>query len=273
MKKLLYLVFAGLVMTSCSTEELTTADKGAFNLTVLDNSATHLGTYKGTFAAFGSAKRGTVVITITESFATAELKFADGTSTTMTGTSSDSSLSGLKQYAFNAIDGTFNFNVALDGSSPEASAVSLTDGPGSIVLAKDTDATPVRLATGTFGCEDCGDHPVLSDENAQNSFIWNAIFSGEGTEAGLVMTQVSFGETWFVDNGVIFEAYDKVGLLLYNDLEGSFPFGDAGLVSWTGTQMFSVDGACIDLRGNWTLTSPSYEVTGWLKSDDSCNPL
>ncbi|MDC7997806.1 hypothetical protein [Gilvibacter sediminis] len=273
MKKLLYVVLLGLLLASCSTEELNTEIKEGAKLTVFSSTdSSYLGTYKGTYAAFSSSKRGTVVINITETSATALLQFVDGSETLMTGTGS-TGVTGMKTYSFNALEGSFNFSVAADGTLPTASSVSLTEGAGSIVLAKDVTATPIRLATGTFGCEDCGDHPVLSDENAQSSFIWNMILPLDEFGESLVITQVSFGDSWFVANGTLHEAYDKIGLLVYNDLSGSFPFGASGEITWDATQMFSLDGACIDVRGNWTMTSPSYEIEGWIKSDSSCNPL
>lgn len=274
MKKLLYVLALGLITVSCSTEELSTELNEGAKFTVLtgtDNS--YLGTYKGTFAGFGTAKRGTVEINITETSATALLQFVDGSETLMTGTGS-TGISGMKTYSFNALEGSFNFSVAADGTMPEASSVSLTDGAGSIVLAKDVTATPMRLVTGTFGCDDCGGHPVLSDENAQSSFVWNMIIPADEFGETLILTQVSFGDSWFISNGTLHEVYDKVGLLVYNDLSGSFPFGASGLVSWEATQIYSLDGACVDIRGKWTVTSPSYEkIKGWLKSDSSCNPL
>ncbi len=274
MKKLLFVITLGLLLVSCSKEELETSQNNEVALKSFSSTdISYLGTYKGLYAELGSSKRGTVEITINETSANALLRFVDGSETLLTGTGS-TSLSGLKTFSFNAPEGSFDFSVSATGSSPTVSAVNLEGAEGSILIAKDVTATPVRLATGTFGCDDCGGHPILSDENMQASFVWNAMFIGEGIEESVVGIQVSFGEAIFLTAGNLYDHYDKVGLLVYNDMDGEFEFGAEGMITWEATQMYSLDGACVDIRGRWSMSTPSYEkIKGWLKSDSSCNPL
>ena len=94
MKKLLTVVLMGLILTSCSTEDVNQENPKDFNLTIINNTdLSSQGTYKGTFAAFGSAKRGNVTITIADTAANAVILFQDGSELRLEGTSSFSGTS------------------------------------------------------------------------------------------------------------------------------------------------------------------------------------
>ena len=273
MKKLLTVVLMGLILTSCSKEDVNQENPADFKLTIINNTDfSSQGTYKGVFAAFGSAKRGNVEITITDSAANASIQFEDGSELRLEGTSSFAA-SSVQSFRFVSELGSFDFTVNADGSNPEVSAVNIADAAGSIIIAKDIEATPIRTSTGTFGCDECGDHPILSDPNMQATFVWNIVFVGEGVEASTVLTQVTFGDRLIVSSGDLENPYNKVGSFVYNDMLGGFPFGEAGTLEWEATQMYNMEGTCVEITGTWNLSSPAYEISGWVDGDDSCNPL
>lgn len=274
MKKLLFVVLMGLILTSCSQEDVQLENPRDFSLSVLDNTAnSSMGVYKGTFAALGSAKRGHVVITVSESAADATIVFEDNSELNLSGTGSFSSDTSVQTYRFVSELGSFDFHVNADGTEPRTSVVDIADAMGSIVLAKEFTGTPIRTSTGRYGCTECGDHPIFNDPNMQSTFVWNAVFVGDGTASSPVLIQVTFADRFFVSTGNLQNPYNKVGSFIYNDMIGEFPFGEEGMINWDATQMFSTEGICVDIIGNWDLSTSTFEYEGWLRGDDSCNPL
>lgn len=274
MKQVLQLLLLGLIITSCSKEEVQldqTADaRLAINTEKFDY--TNLGVYKGTFAALGEATRGTVVINTTKDAATAVLTLNNGSKIRFTSKSTFTTSSKTETLEFNSNEGSFNFTVNANGTNPLISEVYLDATPGSIVVAKSTSTREVKSVTGTYGCDGCDGHPVLSDPDVQETLIWNLIFEADGFGEELVTSQVTFGTSLFISEGSQADPYAVIGEMTYCDLGGSFNFGAEGEVNWEAVHMFSVTENCTSIIGDWTMSTASYNIEGWLRSDSGCNP-
>lgn len=272
MKKLLTLVLLGLIITSCSKDDTQIEQTADSKLAVVsDNDFLSQGTYKGAFVTLGSSQRGKVLVQIDELEALATITLSDMSQISFTATRGISTETGAEEYRFVSEKGSFNFSVNADGTNPIVSATEINGLAGNIVIAKDLVITPVRIVTGTFGCNECDEHPVLTDPNMQDTFVWNLIFISGGVESGIVKSQVSFGDNIFVTAGSIDNPYNKLSSLIYNEMNGEFPFGAEGLIGWEATQLYDMEVRCADIVGTWNLRSPAYNIEGWIRNDDSCN--
>ncbi len=273
MKQVLSLLLLGLIMTSCSTEEVQTNQSAdaSLQLVTATNDFSNLGIYKGVFAAPETSLSGTLIINAGQDQTTAVLSLTDKTEILFTANSSFTADLNPQSVTLESKSGTFNFKVNSDGTNPTVSNVTLFSTVGSILVAKETSTTAINAITGTYGCDDCADHPILSNLELQDTFIWNMIFEDDGVGEDLVTSQVTFGPSTVVSLGNQENPYAKIGDLIYSEMEGRFRFGAAGQVTWDATHMLSMADACNSIVGNWTLTSPAYTINGWLRNDLGCN--
>lgn len=271
MRKSVCLLMLGLLIVSCSKEDAG-VDTGVENNSYSKNlDFNSIGNYQGTYVATGTSERGQVNVTLTESGAKASVQLASGKELKFTSDKVSFASMTAQSTLFTGAAGSFKFTVAADGSEPTVSEVNLNSINGNIVMAKATSTTNVRAITGTYGCETCDDHPLFSNPDMQDSFVWNLVLEGDANGLEIVTAQVSAGSRTFVMDGAQADPYAVIGDMIYCNINGEFAFGEMGLVSWTAEHMFNDKEACESVNGFWTFSSANYNFDGWIKSDTTCD--
>ena len=271
MRKSVCLLMLGLLIISCSKEEVgvdTVVENNSYSKNLDFNS---LGNYQGTYVATGTSERGQVNVTLTETGAKASIQLASGKELKFTSDKVSFTSMTAQSTLFTGTAGSFEFSVAADGSEPKVTNVNLNSIIGNIILAKATTTTNVRSITGTYGCETCDEHPLFSNPDMQESLVWNLTLQGDASGLEIVTAQVSAGSKTFVMEAAQADPYTVLGDMIYSNINGEFAFGEMGLVSWTGEYMFNDKQACESVNGSWTFSSAHYSFDGWIKSDTECD--
>ncbi|WP_443633689.1 hypothetical protein ABXT64_01820 [Candidatus Marifrigoribacter sp. Uisw_064] len=271
MKKIFLLLFASVLVFSC-TKNVELADSSAdLTSTISQYDATNLGVYKGVFTTQGTMERGVVEINvIPENYATATIQLVSGQTITFRSTQiieEEMEILELKMIGAGLGETSFLLTADIDGSNVIISRVMFNGKKAGMIAAHDTSRAPVVPITGVLACDDCAAHPLLvTGDTGTFSLLYVGDGSADDTVTALadvgVIVSTSGGQSGCVDGGAQ-TTCDITG----GDLIGTND------IAWIGTHTYDNVGDCSEAAGTWSLDSGNHgSYAGTFTSDVTCVP-
>jgi len=270
MKKLFLLLFASVLVLSC-TKDVELADSSAdLSATLAQYDDTNMGVYKGVFTTQGTLERGILEINITpNNVGVATLKLTSGQKINFIADRTIEAGAEVQNLAFSSssIMASFKLSADLDGANVQISDVVYKGITSGAIAAHETSRAPVVPITGVLACDDCAAHPLLvTGDTGTLSFI----YVGDGSADDSLTAMVDVGV--ILSNGGSQSGCVDGGATTTCDIDGGGTFG-SNVVAWNGTHTYDNVGDCSEAAGTWSLVSGNHgSFTGTFTSDVTCAP-
>jgi len=269
MKKIFLLLFASVLVFSC-TKDAELADSTAdLSATLAQYDDTNIGIYKGLFTTEGM-QRGIVEITVTPgNYATAKIDLVKGTSVSFKSNQIINEGDDIQNVVFESTASfaktAFTFSVDMNGNNVQISNVVFNGIRAGMIAAHDTQRAPVVPITGTLACDDCDAHPLLV---TGETGTFSLLFVGDGSGDDSVSAIASVGTvvtTGGFQNGCVDGGASTTCNIFGGSIIGSND------IDWTGTHMYLNGSDCSEAAGTWELNSVNHgDFTGTFVSDVTC---
>ncbi|WP_443633893.1 hypothetical protein ABXT64_02935 [Candidatus Marifrigoribacter sp. Uisw_064] len=270
MKKLFLLLFASVLVLSC-TKDVELADSSAdLSATLAQYDDTNMGVYKGVFTTQGTLERGILEINITpNNVGVATLKLTSGQKINFIADRTIEAGAEVQNLAFSSssIMASFKLSADLDGANVQISDVVYKGITSGAIAAHETSRAPVVPITGVLACDDCDVHPFLE---TGDTGTFSIVFVGDGTGDDSV--------NWLADVGGVVNGTGNqasctpIGAQMDCVISGGITIG-ANVVDWNGIHTYNTSSDCSDASGTWSLASGNYgNFTGTFTSDVTCAP-
>jgi hypothetical protein len=270
MKKLFLLLFASVLVLSC-TKDVELADSSAdLSATLAQYDDTNMGVYKGVFTTQGTLERGILEINITpNNVGVATLKLTSGQKINFIADRTIEAGAEVQNLAFSSssIMASFKLSADLDGANVQISDVVYKGITSGAIAAHETSRAPVVPITGVLACDDCAAHPLLvTGDTGTFSLLYVGDGSADDTITALadvgVIVSASGGQSGCGDNGDGTSSCTIFGAAVIGSND----------IAWDGTHTYDNVGDCSEAIGGWTLTSTHGFFVGSFISDVTCAP-
>ncbi|MDC7999167.1 membrane lipoprotein lipid attachment site-containing protein [Gilvibacter sediminis] len=273
MKKILLPLFAALVLTACSEDQIAVENQDANAKASISEAL--VTNYSGVFTTMDSETRATVSIEFPSvnsinTLAKATLTLANGKEYTLTAEEAVDVSSAIENLHFYNDKMSFDFTVDTAGDNPVVSNALFAGKESDIlVVAHKGGSVPLSL-TGTYVCLDCGTHPTLGTGVTQT---FNVVFPDGYGNATNLTTQIILGSNNYgsptgnqaVDAQSFATNSGTVVSSAKLDGAGSVP----GL-NWEGAYREASTFGCEGVTGTWSFDSAFGMLTGTFQSDNDC---
>lgn len=283
MKKILYSIFAIMIIAACSKDTLDTSiNNQDLSAEIADDTQ---GTYKGIFTTDNADYRGVVQINLptvsdntTFVSARAMLSLSEGNVEIANAKETITLDNGFSQTTFANDNLSFDLTVDENGKNPSISNITYRDLSSTMVVANHSERAPVVPIVGTWICTNCNSHPNVNMGSTQ-TFSMMSFTNASGDSS--FTTMATLGGTTYTGIGVQDScAADGVTTVCaVNSGDGTTTTDgftvNGNPVTWTGDHTFNNEATgpndCSGVAGTWSWMSNSYGLlSGTFVSDDSC---
>ncbi|MFT4699279.1 MAG: hypothetical protein ACI9SJ_002445 [Flavobacteriaceae bacterium] len=272
MKKLFLLLFASVLVFSCTKDLELTDSTTNLSATIAQYDDTNMGVYKGLFTTVGTMERGVIEINITpNNYAVASLKLVSGQEISFKADRKIEAGAEVQDLAFSSssVMASFKLSADLEGNNVQITEVIYKGITSGAIAAHENSRAPVTPITGVLACDDCDAHPLLV---TGDTGTFSLLFVGDGSadddvtalaDVGLVVSVTNVGaQSGCVDGGASTTC----------NIAGGGTIG-GNVIGYAGTHTYLNGSDCSEAGGTWSLNSSNHgSYTGTFTSDVTCTP-